>query len=70
MRTAAPSIEPSTMAVPTTSVVSTTPRRSTRRRSRAVEARSPSLRQASRASQPSSENIGAPASSSGLQATR
>ncbi len=69
VRTAPPSIEPSSSVIPTTAAVTTAPRRSTRRRS-AAGAAAPYRRQASRLSRPSSEANGAPAISSGLHAAR
>ncbi len=57
------------MVIPTTTAVTTEPRRSTRRRT-AAGASAPSRRHASRAIRPSSEPNGAPAISSGLQAAR
>lgn len=54
-RTAVPSVAPTTSDIPTSTVASTAPRRSTRRRSSASGARGPSLRQASLARRPSAE---------------
>lgn len=69
-RTALPSRAPKSRVRPTATVATTRPRLSTQRRSCQSSARGPSLRQASAASFPSTDQTGAPAMISGVQAAR